>query len=149
VVGRRYGGIEVRITDDPGDDVPEDVPAEVVAQAKAAFAQRTDAETATLVWDSLVDEDASPADHRLRFEHPDVQVDVRISAAGDTSDLDGRARRAAPIRVELQSDDGEVIGTSAVTDGAFSFVQISHRVVRLCLVGSPETTVVRTDWFRI
>src|SRR5262245_32083782 len=56
-----------------GDTAPEDVPEEVIAQAKAVFAGRTSGEIAALVWDSLVDDGAPAANHRLRFQHPDLQ----------------------------------------------------------------------------
>jgi hypothetical protein len=143
-------GIEVQTRDDPGDDVPEEVvPTEVVAEAKAAFGRRARGEIAALTWDSLVDEDAPPEDHRLRFEHADLQVDVRIFATGGTSNLEGTVRPPAPIRVELQSEDGDVTATGDVDDGVFALAHIPPGVVRLSLIGPIHTTLVRTDWFRV
>jgi hypothetical protein len=146
--------VEVEATDTSGDvpgDVsgPGDVPEEVVAQAKAAFARRTGGHIATLVWDSLVDEGAPPSDHRLRFEHPDVRIDVRIFTGSGSSSVQGQVEPPSPDRVELQAEDGNIMATSTPTAGAFAVEKIPPGVVRLCLVGPGEAGVIRTDWFRI
>jgi hypothetical protein len=121
----------------------------VVAQAKAAFARRTGGPIATLVWDSLVDEGAPPGDHRLRFEHPDLRIDVRIFTGSGSSAVEGQAEPPSPDRVELQAEDGNILAGSTPTAGAFAFEKVPPGVVRLCLVGPDEATVIRTDWFRI
>ena len=93
---------------DPRDDAPGAVPEEVVNQAKAAFGRRRPGDIAVLVWDSLVDDDDAPEDHRLVFEHPDVQIEVRVRASAGSSDLEGRVKPAGVLHVELQSDSEEV-----------------------------------------
>src|ERR1700685_3270517 len=72
---------------DPAQEAPWAVPDEVVAQAKGAFRQRTEGEVASLVFDSLVDEDAPAPAHRLRFEHPVIQLDVYVSTTAEGSRL--------------------------------------------------------------
>jgi hypothetical protein len=128
---------------------PEDVPEEVITQAKAAFARRTTGEVASLAWDSLVDEDAPPWDHHLRFEHPQVQIDLRILTSGGWSTIEGRVEPPVPSALTLESDAGNVLGTGEVTDGAFTLLHVAPGLVRLCLGASDQTGPVCTDWFRI
>jgi hypothetical protein len=128
---------------------PEDVPDEVITRAKAAFARRSKGEIAVLARDSLVDENAPAWDHRLRFEHPEVQIDVRILAADTWSSVEGRIQPPVPATIELESDGGVVLQTGEVTDGAFALERVSPGVIRLCLAGSGPTVHVCTDWFRI
>jgi hypothetical protein len=128
---------------------PEDVPDEVIDQAKQAFARRTKDEVAVLTWDSLVDEDAPAWDHRLRFEHPEVQIELRIFAADSWSTIEGRVRPAVQAAIELESDARNVLRTGEVLDGAFAMTHVSPGVVRLCLKGSGPSVPVCTAWFRI
>jgi hypothetical protein len=128
---------------------PEDVPEEVITQAKAAFARRTKGEIAVLAWDSLVDEDAPAWDHRLRFEHPQVQIDLRVLATNGWSTIEGRVDPAGASAVALESDAGNVLGTGDVIDGAFVLQHVSPGLVRLCLPASEPAGPVCTDWFRI
>src|SRR5690348_14867634 len=93
-------GFQTQRTGSMGN-APEDVPEEVIAQAKAAFARRSQGDVAILTWDSLVDEDASAGDHWLRFEHPALQIELRILAADNRSDLEGSAKPPIPLHVEL------------------------------------------------
>jgi hypothetical protein len=125
------------------------VPEEVITQAKAAFARRTKGEVAVLAWDSLVDEDAPPWDHRLRFEHPQVQIDLHILASDRWSTIEGRVEPPVRTALTLESDAGNVLGTGEVTDGAFTLLHVVSGLVRLCLAGSEQTGPVCTDWFRI
>jgi hypothetical protein len=129
------------------DNVPEDVPDEVLAQAKAAFARRSRGEIAILVWDSLVDEGAPAEDHRLRFEHAEMEIDVRILAGGDFTALEGEVQPPAALQVELQREEGEWVGHTDIRNGVFAFDHIPPGVVRLSFQrsSSPE---VHTDWFR-
>jgi hypothetical protein len=142
------GRIEVKTTN-PMGSAPEDVPEDVVAQAKAAFARRTQGEIAVLAWDALVDENAPLSDHRLRFEHAEVQLDVRIVAGEASSTIEGRVHPSAAAAIALESDSGNVLGTGEVTDGAFALEQVAPGLVRLCLTRSDPTVPVCTDWFRI
>jgi hypothetical protein len=130
-------------------NAPEEVPDEVVAQAKAAFARRTKDEIAVLAWDSLVDEDAPASDHRLRFEHPEAQIELRVLAADSWSTIEGRVRPAVQAAIELESDDRNVVRAGEVLDGAFALTHVAPGVVRLCLRGSGSSVSVCTDWFRI
>jgi hypothetical protein len=133
---------------DPRDDAPGAVPEEVVNQAKAAFGRRRPGDIAVLVWDSLVDDDDAPEDHRLVFEHPDVQIEVRVRASAGSSDLEGRVKPAGVLHVELQSDSEEVLYSAEAEAGAFKLKQAAPGVVRLALRGA-ATPLIRTDWFRI
>src|SRR6516164_4174917 len=108
---------------------PEDVPEEVITQAKAAFARRAKGEIAVLAWDSLVDEDAPLWDHRLRFEHPRVQIDLRILASDGWSTIEGRVNPPGPSALTLESDAGNMLGTGEVTDGAFALAHVSPGLV--------------------
>jgi hypothetical protein len=128
---------------------PKDVPEEIITQAKAAFARRSKSEIAVLAWDSLVDEDQPPWDHRLRFEHPQVQIDLHILASDAWLTIEGRVTPPVPSALTLESDAGNVLGTGDVTDGAFTLAHVSPGLVRLCLSGSDQTSLVCTDWFRI
>lgn len=132
----------------PGE-APEDVPKEVVEQAKAAFSRRAQGEVAVLVWDSLVDDQAPASDHRLRFQRPDVQIDLRILTGQDSSTIEGKVQPPGPAGVELQSDHGDVLRRGDVTDGTFTLERITPGVVRVCLQVSPPPTSVCTDWFHV
>jgi hypothetical protein len=135
--------------DNAPDDAPDEVvPDEVVAQAKASFARRTRGEIAILTWDSLVDENAPAGDHRLRFDHPDMQIELRLfTAAGNSSDLEGSVKPPVPLHVELEGEQGDVLRSTEATDGVFAFDQIPSGVVRLSVRAT--TPPIRTDWFRV
>jgi hypothetical protein len=128
---------------------PEAVPEDVISQAKAAFARRSPGETAVLAWDSLVDEGSPAGDHRLRFDHPDLQIEVRIFGGGASSDLAGKIAPPAPLRVELQSGEGDLLSAVDAIEGTFAFTQVSAGMVRLSIRGSATAPEIRTDWFRI
>jgi hypothetical protein len=104
---------------------------------------------ATLVFDSLVDEGAPPSDHWLRFEHRRVQVEVHVAAEADATTLTGSVAPAVAERVELQLEDVEVSLVSDAPGGRLQFEQVPHGLVRLWLIGVPETPAIRTDWFRV
>jgi hypothetical protein len=140
-------GWQMRRTD-PMGNAPEDVPEEVIAQAKAAFGRRGRGEIATLTWDSLVDEDAVASDHRLRFAHPELQIELRLLTADKSSDLAGRVIPHAQHHVELQGEDGDVLRTTETVDGVFAFDRVPSGMVRLCVRG-PSTPGIHTDWFRL
>jgi hypothetical protein len=127
----------------------EDVPEELVAEAKAAFAQRGEGELAALVFDSLVDEGASASDHVLRFEHQEIRISVQVTAAHDASNLDGTVDPATTDRFRLQIGVSDLFLVTDVVDGAFSFHEVPHGVIRLFLDRSEGQLPVRTDWFRV
>jgi hypothetical protein len=104
---------------------------------------------AELVFDSLVDEGAPPADHRLRFEHPALQIDVHVSAAAEGTTLAGTTTPSLQHRVELQFEGANDSLVDDGAEGTFQFDQVPHGLVRLWLPGSSATPAVRTDWFRV
>jgi hypothetical protein len=101
------------------------------------------------VFDSLLDDGAGPADHRVRFEHPCLSIEVHVLADMDGSTLTGIVCPATPQRVELQSDSSEVRLVAPVIDGAFLFKNVRPGPVRLHLSNSPNSASTHTDWFRI
>jgi hypothetical protein len=129
-------------------NAPEDVPEEVIAQAKAAFARRSRGEIATLTWDSLVDEDAPASDHRLRFEHPELQIELRLLTADNSSDLEGSVQPPVDLHIELQGEEGDVLRSTEAADGVFAFERVPSGTVRISARGAsiPE---IHTDWFRL
>jgi hypothetical protein len=130
------------------NDISEEVPDEVVDRAKAAFKRRSAGEVAALVYDSLVDGSDLATDYRLRFEHPLVEVDVRVTSGPDDIRLDGHLQPPVSIRVELELDGGEVSRLEEVAEGAFTFASVDHGLIRLRL-RSPGGTPIDTDWFRV
>jgi hypothetical protein len=128
---------------------PEEVPQDLVAEAKAAFAQRSDGELAALVFDSLVDEGAPPMDHLLRFEHSETRISVQVSAGHDDSNLDATVEPATTARVRLQVGLNDLFLVADVVDGSFSFHGVPHGVIRFFLDDSEGRPTVRTDWFRV
>jgi hypothetical protein len=120
-----------------------------VAEAKAAFAQSTEGDLAALVFDSLVDEGAPATDHVLRFEHSLTRVSVHVSAGHDASNLDGTVDPATTERLRLQIGVSDLFLVTDVVNGAFSFADVPHGVIRLLADGPEGRPVVRTDWFRV
>jgi hypothetical protein len=118
-------------------------------QARATFDRPAAGELAALVFDSLIDEGASPADHRLRFEHPGVQIDVHVSATAQGTTLAGTTKPTLHHRVELQYEGPEDSLVDDGRQGTFQFERVPHGLVRLWLRGSPRARSFRTDWFRV
>jgi hypothetical protein len=132
----------------PADDTNE-VPDDVIAAAKEAFGRRSESQVAILISDSLLDEDAPASDHRLRFEHPLVRIDLQVSAGPHKSRLRGRLEPPVAPRVQLEFDAGPVSRPAAVTDGTFLFERVHHGVTRLTLLGGDTLPTLHTDWFRV
>ncbi len=145
VDGRRSGGAN------PGlgapDEGPDPVPAAVLAQAKAAFRRRLAGELATLVFDSVVDDVSSSAEHRLRFEHPHEQVEVLVLPTDGECNLRGRVE-PAPVLVELELEGADVALVVEAPTGDFAFDRVPRGLKRMILVGPPGSEPVHTDWFR-
>jgi hypothetical protein len=129
-------------------NAPEDVPEEVIAQAKAAFARRGAGEIAVLTWDSLVDEDAPASDHRLRFEHPELQIELRLLTADNFTNLEGWVKPRVSLHVELQGEEGALLRSTEAADGVFAFDRVPSGMVRLSVRGV-TTPGIHTDWFRL
>lgn len=142
-------------TSDPGGTQippPYAVPPDVVSVAKAAFRPPDGRELATLVFDSLVDEDAPREDHRLRFEHPHITIDLRVSAHEDESHVHGDVTQPEEGEAVLHIREADVALVSSVQAGEFEFGPLPHGLVRISVTpthanGTIET--VWTDWFRI
>jgi hypothetical protein len=134
---------------DPSDTAGNGVPDYVTDQARATFDRQAPGALAELVFDSLVDEGAPPTDHRLRFEHAALQVDVHVSAAAEGTTLDGTAKPSLQYLVELQFEGAEDSLVEEGPGGIFRFEQVPHGLVRLWLRGSTATPSFRTDWFRV
>jgi hypothetical protein len=149
MAGRRHLEGWVSVQPDSTDRAPNDVPDHITAQARATFDRPAPGELATLAFDSLLDEGAPAADHRLRFEHPALQIDVDVSAAAEDTTLTGTMRPSLPHRVELQMEGPEVSLVNDAAEGIFHFDHVPHGLVRLWLTGSPQTPAIRTDWFRV
>jgi hypothetical protein len=125
------------------------VPEHVVAGAKAAWHQRHEGELAVLVFDSLLDEHDPPEDHRLRFEHPNLRIDLRVFVKGDEARIFGDLVPSTDARVELRFDGSDLGFVSESCGGSFSFSPIQHGLTRLLIRRPDSEVVVGTDWFRI
>jgi hypothetical protein len=145
--GRDDGG-EPNVARAGSNDISDKVPDEVADRAKAAFRRRSVGEVAALVHDSLVDDGDPATDHRLRFEHLLVAIDVRVTAGPDGIHLEGQLEPPVSIRIELELDAGDISLLEEVVEGAFSFSRVDHGVVRLRL-RNPGGTPIDTDWFRL
>jgi hypothetical protein len=117
-------------------------------EAKAAFGLRGGGEVAALVFDSLVDLDAPPEDHRLRFVHPATQIEVQVSSTPDGVTLRGRISPGLSGRVHLQLHSGDIRLVVDLVEGEFDLGPVGHGVIRLHVVetGRPD---VHTDWFQV
>ncbi len=127
---------------DPEDRVPD----EAMAAAKAAFADRVGGELAVLVFDSLIDADAPAEDQHLRFEHPRLMVEARLSTRDNT--ISGTVNPPSPVRAVLHLYGSELTFVSEIVDGSFEFHNVAHSLVRLSFEDPDGATVVWTDWFR-
>ena len=130
--------------DDPGTSLRRSSPA-----PKRLFGQRAEGQLAALVFDSLVDEGAPAEDHVLRFEHPSVQIELRVSVRDSGSTLVGQVnvREARRVQLQFTPPDGSVL--AEVTDDYFSFEEVGHGIMRLNLFAEGPEPIVRTDWFRV
>jgi hypothetical protein len=134
---------------DPRRDSPDHVPEHVITRAKAAFRQHRDGEVAVLVFDSLLDAHDPPEDHRLRFEHRSLRIDLRVSVKGNEASIFGELLPSTDSRVELLFEGDDLAFTSESCGGSFSFSPIGHGLTRLSVRCRDNNVVVRTDWFRI
>jgi hypothetical protein len=145
--GRDDGGAP-KVARAGSKDISDEVPDEVVDRAKAAFRRRSVGEVAALVHDSLVDGGDPATDYRLRFEHPLVEVDLRVTSGPEGIKLNGHIEPPVSIRVELELDAGDISLLEEVVEGAFTFGRVDHGVIRLRL-RNPGGTPIDTDWFRV
>lgn len=123
-------------------DVP---PVETINEAKAAFSEPR-RRLATLVFDSLIDSDAVPEDHRLRFEHDGLSLDLDVAALPEGTGICGHVEPTA-ARVVLHIRGTDMAMVSDVDDARFAFRPVPHTLVRLSIEGSGPD--IWTDWFRV
>jgi hypothetical protein len=135
-------------TKDSGDFL-EDEPDSVVAEAKAAFGRRAQGDLAVLVYDSLVDDNDPAADHRLRFEHARLLIEVQVSAVGGGSSVTARVSPPTPVRVELEAARKEGTTSACIDHGVFAFHDVPHGTVRILLPPTGDDPPMHSDWFRI
>ncbi len=131
----------------PAGIPPDEPPAYVVEQAKRAYTGPA-RELAELTFDSLVDGDSGPDDHRLRFEHPDLSVTLDVSARPEGTGMRGRVDPAAP-RVALYMRATDLAMVAEADEGRFEFGLVPHGLVRLSIERVEPAPAVWTDWFRV
>ena len=146
---RSAGKLLTMVAGDRDDQAREAVPEEVVSDAKGLFGRRAEGDLAVLVHDSLIDQGDPAADHRLRFHHPGLVIDLRVSVARGGSSVVGTVRPPTALRVELEADTGRTRRGVDVSQGAFAFSEIPHGIVRLHVPASDDLPPIHTDWFRI
>ena len=84
----------------------------------------------------------------MRFEHPELQIELRLFTAGNSSDLEGSVKPPVQLQIELQGEEGDVLASAAATGGVFAFSQVPSGTVRL-VMRAATTPQIRTDWFRL
>ncbi len=102
---------------------------------------------ACLVFDSLVDAGAPPDNHRLRFEHPRLTVDLALSIDRGKARMSGTARPPGPHTAAVHFDGRDLEILARVVAGKFPFDPVDLGLVRLSLTDGRDT--VWTDWFRL
>lgn len=131
------------------DGFAEQVPDSVVAAAKGAFERRAPGDLAVLVQDSLIDGCDPPTNHRLRFEHPSVVIEVEVSTGAGSSNLTGRVSPPAAHRAQLETDRSGASTTVSIADGVFGFEEVAPGSIRIHLQATGNDPPIHTDWFRI
>jgi hypothetical protein len=134
------------------------VPEPVQIAARAAIEWRTiDAELATLVSDSIVDEPmlavrGGGEPRLLTFEAPELTIELEAEPAGDeTLRLVGQLVPPQPAQIAVRHGD-ELIATSADERGRFVAGGVGPGPVSLrCLLGGEagEGRLVETAWLSI
>ena len=124
------------------------VPDSVVRAALDALANASGTELAVLVFDSLVDEDDAASDHVLRFDHPEVAVELRVASTYENVRVQGAVARSTSTRAELHTFGIDIDHIVDASDGSFLFPSIPHGLVRL-VITRREGPDVATDWFRV
>ncbi|HET7016156.1 MAG TPA: hypothetical protein VFI65_19700 [Streptosporangiaceae bacterium] len=92
----------------------EPVPAELVAAAIEAFTSRDpDTELAELIFDSLLDQDASTLvrggqERLISFRGGDRSVDLEVTVAGASRSIIGQVTPPSPVVVSIRHRDGAI-----------------------------------------
>ncbi len=128
---------------------PDPVPGDVVAGARAAYGALEPHELAVLVHDSLLDADAHPEDHLLRFEQAGANVEVHVSADVSNTVIEGSVDPPGPVNAVLHIDGSELAIVAPIEDGSFRFTPVGHGLIRIALEGHDRSSTIWTDWFRI
>lgn len=120
------------------------------AARAAFFSRRHGGSLARIVHDSLVDSDATPADHNLRFEHDhDLTIHLRIVTVDDHIALSGCIDPADDRSLALHSSGPRApLESKEKAGGGFSFPPVPPGLVRMQLDGPGQPTVW-SDWFRV
>lgn len=126
-----------------GDRVPDSV----VRAAMDAITHASGTELATLVYDSLVDGSDPATDHVLRFEHPELTVELRVRSTDEEVSLEGAASPPTSVRAELHTAGIDLAQIVDASNGKFEFPSLPHGLVRL-VVARTGGADVTTDWFR-
>lgn len=156
--------------DDPDDDQLEDelrrlaarlepVPAELIASAVGAYHLRgIDVELAELVFDSLLDEDATTlvrggTERLVTFRRGDLTIDVEVTGSGPTRDLTGQVEPPRAAVVNIRHRAGEA-STEADELGRFRAEGLPPGPMRLQIrLSGPDRALgrplVATDWITI
>ena len=132
--------------DGPGPEL-DGPPRRVLEIAKAAF-PAVRRELALLASDSLVDSEDEASGHHLRFEHPDVVVEIEVSACAAGTHLSGRVVPDV-ARVALHTRDADAVPVCETSGGHFAFGPMPHGRVRLSMEGGRPDVAVWTEWFRV
>lgn len=125
-----------------------------LARAKAigwsAFGyRRSSGDLARLVHDSLVDSDATPSDHYLRFQTDDLTVHIHVASVRERTALTGRVEPPDSRTAVLHSTHtGRPLASALTTPGDFSFPAVDHGLVRV-RIEAPDEPPVWSDWFRV
>ena len=120
------------------------------AARNAFFSRRPGGVLARLVHDSIVDSDATAADHDLRFEHDgDLTIHLHVKTLDDHTTLSGRIDPADSRSLALHSSGpGPTLESKESQEGGFSFASVSHGLVRMRL-DAPHQPTVWSDWFSV
>jgi hypothetical protein len=131
------------LTGDSEDRVPDDV----LGTARSAFRRERRREVATITFDSLIDADDPPEDHRLRFEHRLFMTELRVHLEGDSVTISGMVDPPGAARAVLHFEGSDVPFVSRILSGRFAFVPVVRGLNRLSFEGGGQAEVW-TDWFR-
>ena len=134
---------------EPDHRVPLDAPVELIAEAKAALAPARHREVAAVMVDSLLDMGDPANDHRLRFDHPRLTIELRLSAQPQNTSITGTVHPRGPARAVLHLKRAELALVSDVVDYRFRFTPVAHGVVRVSFERSDGAELVWTDWFLV
>jgi hypothetical protein len=102
---------------------------------------------AYLVFDSLLDAGARAESHHLRFEHPRLWINLKVSVRATEAALTGTLEPVTASRAVLYLGDRAFI--APVENGAFSFDPVAHGLARLSFRGDAGQSTIWSDWFRI